>query len=61
MYVFSTLVSHKSIFEFVSKGIAFPVQCRTKQTKLRGSIFFKWASIAPTESCVTYQPSDCPS
>ena len=39
MYVFSTLVSHKSIVELVSKEIAFPVQCRTKQTKLRGSIF----------------------
>ena len=26
-----------------------------------GSIFLKWASIAPTEYCVTYLPSDCPS
>ena len=26
-----------------------------------GSNFLKWASIAPTEYCVTYLPSDCPS
>ena len=26
-----------------------------------GSYFLKWASIAPTEYCVTYLPSDCPS
>ena len=26
-----------------------------------GSNFLKWASIAPTEYCVTYLPLDCPS
>ena len=53
MYVFCTLVSGNSMVELVSKEIAFPVQCRTKQTKLEGSLFLKWASIAPTESCFT--------
>ena len=27
----------------------------------QGSNFLKWASIAPTEYCVNYLPSDCPS
>ena len=60
-YVFCTLASRNSIVEFVSEERAFLVQCRTKQTKLEGSNFLKWASIAPTESCDTSLPSDCPS
>ena len=46
MYVFCTQVSRNSIVELVSKERAFPVQFRTKQTKLEGSSFLKWASIA---------------
>ena len=57
--VFCTLVSRNSIVELVSKEIAFPVQCCPKQTKLERRKFLKWASIALTESCVTYLPSDC--
>ena len=44
------LVCRNSIVELVSKERAFPVQCRTKQTKLEGSNFLKWASIATTMS-----------
>ena len=58
---FVLLVSRNTIVELASKEIAFPAWCCTKQTKLVGSNFLKWASIAPTESCVTYLPSDCPS
>ena len=61
MYVFCVLVSRNKIVEFVSKDIFFSVQCRIEQTKLEGSNFLKWASIAPTESCVIYLPLDCPS
>ena len=57
---FCTLVSRNAIAELVSKERVFPAWCCTKQTKLEGSNFLKWASIAPTESCVTYLPSDCP-
>ena len=60
-YVFCTLVSRNVIVELVSKERAFPVRCCIKHTKLDGSNFHKWASIAPTESCVTYLTSDCPS
>ena len=52
------LVCRNSLVKLVSKESAFPVQCRTKQIKFEGSNFLKWASIAPTESCVTYLPSD---
>ena len=55
------LVGRNIIFELVSKERAFPAWCCTKQTQLEGSYFLKWASIAPTESCVTYLPPDCPS
>ena len=55
------LVSRNVIVEFGSKGRAFPAWCCTKQTKLEDSNFLKWASIAPTESCVTYLPSNGPS
>ena len=60
-YVFCTLVSRNVIVELASKERVLPVWCRTKQTELEVSNFLKWASIAPTESCVTYLPSDCPS
>ena len=52
------LVCRNSLVKLVSKKSAFPVQCRTKQKKFEGSNFLKWASIAPTESCVTYLLSD---
>ena len=48
------------IVELVSKERAFPDQGRAEQTKLEGIHFLKWESTAPTESCVTYLPLDCP-
>ena len=47
-YVFCTLVSRNTIVVLVFKERSFPVRCRTKQTKLEGSNFLKWASIALT-------------
>ena len=58
---FVLLVGCSTIVELVYKERVFPAWCCTKQTKLEGSNFLRWASIAPTESCVTYLPSDCPS
>ena len=34
-------------FEPVSKEKAFPVQCRTKQTKVQGSLFFNGRLLHP--------------
>ena len=58
---FVLLVSRNTIVEQVPKEGIFPAWCCTKQTKLEGSNFLKWLSIAPTEYCVNYLPSDCPS
>ena len=58
---FVLLVGRSTIVELVFKEKIFPAWCCTKETKLEGSNFLKWTSIAPTESCVTYLPSDCPS
>ena len=44
--MFCTSVSRNVIVELVSKERAFPGWCCTKQTKLEGSNFLKWASIA---------------
>ena len=58
---FALLVGRGTIVQLVSKERVFPAWCCTKQTKLEGSNFLKWASFAPTEYYVTYLPSDCPS
>ena len=58
---FVLLVGRSTIVELVYKERAFSAWCCTKQTKHEGSNFLKWVSIAPTKSCVTYLPSDCPS
>ena len=52
--MFCTLVSRLVKVELFSKERAFPVRCCPKQKKVEGNYFLKWASIAPTESCVTY-------
>ena len=54
-------VPHNLLVKLISKEKAFSVYCRTKKSKLEGSIFLKWAFIAPIKFFVSYMPSDCPS
>ena len=45
---------------FLTKKLSLLGAARNRQN-FQGSNFLKWASIAPTEYCGTYLPSDCPS
>ena len=56
------LVGRSTIVEpvFLKKKLSLLGAAPNRQN-FEGSNFLKWASIAPTEYCVTYLPSDCPS
>ena len=56
------LVGRSTIVELVSlkKKLSLLGAAPNRQN-FEGSNFLKWASFAPTEYCVTYLPSDCPS
>ena len=49
---FVLLVSRNTIVELFSKERAFPAWCCTKQTKIDGNYFLKWASIAVISICL---------
>ena len=60
---FVLLVSRSTIVELVfcfKKKLSLLGAAPNRQN-FEGSNFLNWASIAPTEYCVTYLPSDCPS
>ena len=62
VYIKKTYVGRSVIVElvFLKKKLSLLGAAPNRQI-FQGSNFLKWASIAPTEYCVTYLPLDCPS